>query len=148
MPDITAIGGALNAFNAMKNIAQAMIGLRDAQAFNAKLIEFNGALIEAQTRVFAVNEERTTLIERVHELEARIAEIEGWKAEKNRYELKEMARQNFAYVLKPEAQGSEPSHWLCPHCYQNVKKSILQGLDSAAFGWSHTCPSCKLEVQG
>jgi hypothetical protein len=147
MPDLSAIAAALSSFKTMKDIAQAMIGLRDAQAFQAKLIEFNSALIDAQTNVFSVNEERSALIERVRDLEAKIAEIEGWEAEKKRYELKEVAPRVFTYVLKPEAQGSEPSHWICPGCYQKRQKSILQGLESHSFGWSHSCPSCNLEIR-
>jgi hypothetical protein len=147
MPDFGDIASALTSFKALKDIAQAMISLRDSNAFHAKLIEFNSALIDAQTKVFAVNQERSTLIERVRDLEAKIAEMEGWEAEKQRYELKEVGTRVFAYVVKQEAQGPEPPHWICPSCYQNHQKSILQGFESHSFGWSHRCPSCKLEIQ-
>jgi hypothetical protein len=147
MPDLSAISDALTSFKALKDIALAMVGLRDAKAFDAKLIEFNSALIDAQTSVFAVNQERTALVERIGALEAKVTELENWETEKQRYELKEVAPRNFAYVLKPQTQGSEPSHWICPGCYQKRQKSILQGIESHSFGWSHSCPSCNLEVR-
>lgn len=59
MPDISTIAAALSSFNVLKNIAQSMIALRDSQAMQAKIIEFNGAMIDAQTKIFAVNEERS-----------------------------------------------------------------------------------------
>src|SRR5579872_4213900 len=110
MPDLTAIAAALSSFNELKNIAQAMITLRDAQALQTKIIEFNGALIDAQTKIFAVNEERTALIEKVSALEKEIAQMKAWDTEKQRYELKELRQGTFAYALKADAQPTEPAH--------------------------------------
>lgn len=152
MPDMTTIAAALTSFDALKNIAQAMIGLRDAQAFQAKLIEFNSALIEAQTRVFEVNEERSALIERVHDLEKQIADLEAWETEKQRYALKAIAHGSFAYVLKSEAQGSEPPHQICAACYQRGKKSILQMMPRSnvraqvGVPQKYRCPACGSEI--
>lgn len=146
MVDISAIGAAVASFNAAKNIAQAMIGLRDAAAFQRKMIEFQSAILDAQSAAFSANDERTALIEKIRNLERTVAEIEAWETEKQRYDLKEVTARAFAYVLKPQAQGSEPPHWICPSCYQKRQKSILQGQESATFGWSHRCPSCKLQI--
>ncbi len=147
MPDITAISAALASFKVAKDIAQAMIGLRDAAAFRSKMIEFQSAILDAQSAAFSANEERTALIAQIEALKKRIAEIEAWEAEKQRYELQEIAPRMFVYVLKPETKGTEPSHWICPSCYQKCQKAILQGFHSATFGWSHTCPACKLEIR-
>jgi Zn finger protein HypA/HybF involved in hydrogenase expression len=29
-------------------------------------------------------------------------------------------------MLKPEARGAEPPHWLCPNCYNQGKKAFYQ----------------------
>lgn len=100
----------------------------------------------AQSAAFAANDERAALIDRINTLEKQIAGFEAWEAEKERYQLTEIAPQMFAYVIKPEAQGADPSHWICPACFQDGKKSILQGFESGTYGWQHTCPSCKLEI--
>ena len=147
MPDISAIAAALASFQTAKNIAQAMIGLRDAAAFQSKMIEFQSAILDAQNAAFAANDERATLVQRIGKLEKEIADFKAWEAEAKRYQLTEVATRVFAYALKPEAQGAEPPHWICPGCYQKHQKSILQGFESGAFGWSHACPSCKLEVR-
>jgi hypothetical protein len=55
---------ALASFKAAKDIAEAMIGLRDAQAFQAKLLEFQSNLIDANNAVFAAQDERTALLVR------------------------------------------------------------------------------------
>jgi len=67
--DITTVSAALGSFSALKDVAQSMIGLRDAAAFQGKLIEFQGKLLEAQASVFVVNDERTLLLEEISKLE-------------------------------------------------------------------------------
>ncbi|MET3972701.1 hypothetical protein ACT4MK_08590 [Bradyrhizobium barranii] len=47
MVDISAITGAITALKGANDIAQAMIGLRDAAAFQSKLIEFQNKILEA-----------------------------------------------------------------------------------------------------
>ena len=47
MPDLTAIAHALSALKAAKDIAESMVGLRDAAAFQGKLIEFQSKIIDA-----------------------------------------------------------------------------------------------------
>jgi hypothetical protein len=147
MPDLTAIGAALSSLKTAKDIAQVMIGLRDAAAFQNKMIEFQSAILDAQASAFSANEERSSLIARTQNLEREIAALRSWDNEARRYQLTEVAPRAFVYLVKPESQGSEPSHWLCPSCFQQHQKSILQGLNSDTFGWTHTCPSCKLEIR-
>jgi len=152
MPDLSAVAAALSSFNTLKSIAQAMIDLRDAQAFKAKIIDFQNALIDAQGKVFSVNDERAALIERVGELEKKVADLEAWETEKQRYELKTIAAGSFAYVLKPSAQGSEPPHQICANCYQSGKKSILQkepgSIAHQTLGRPemYCCPECKTKI--
>ena len=131
MPDVTAIAAALTSFNTLKNIAQSMISLRDAQAFQAKILEFNGQLIDAQTKIFAVNEERSTLIERVRELESEITRMKDWETEKNRYQLVTPYVGCLVYALKKSMSNGQPPHYICTQCYENGKRSILQTVPGA-----------------
>jgi outer membrane lipopolysaccharide assembly protein LptE/RlpB len=68
MVDISAIGSALASLKAAKDIAEAMIGIRDGAAFQAKLIEFQSKLIDANNSAFAAQEERTALTEEIRRL--------------------------------------------------------------------------------
>lgn len=152
MADLSAIAAALSSLNALKDIAQAMIGLRDAQALQGKVIEFNNAIIDAQTKIFLVNEERAALLERVSILEKEIADLEAWETTKNRYELKRTNGGGLVWSLKSEAQTSETPHQICTNCYKDRKRSILQpkGRSVAAqqMGeWQKLyCPACKSEI--
>jgi hypothetical protein len=79
-----------------------------------------------------------------------VASLKAWDAEKQRYHLEQVSPGAMAYVLKNEAQGTEPIHWLCASCYNNGKKSILQlgqkKMDPGGRlpGWD--CPSCKATI--
>lgn len=109
-----------------KDIAQSMINVRDTEAFQSKVVEFQAAIIQTQAAAMVAQDECSALIERVRQLEKEVADMEAWETEKKRYELQEVGNRALTYVLKPECQGSEPIHCLCAQCYQHGQKSILQ----------------------
>lgn len=143
MPDLTAIAQAFSAFKAMKDIAEATIGLRDAAAFRERQIEFQGKIIDAQNALFTLQEERASLIERIGTIEKELADLKGWGAEKQKYELKPISGFGaFAHMLKPDARGTEPPHWLCTQCYENGKKSVIQVFGEIDGYKIWKCPGC------
>src|ERR1043166_3045904 len=126
MVDISAIAAAVSAFKGASDIAQAMIGLRDAAAFQSKLIEFQAKILEAQSAAFAANDERATLIEEIGRLKQTVADLEAWDAKSQRYELRQISQNHgFAYALKDAVQPPEPQHWACTRCYEERHTSIL-----------------------
>ena len=151
VPDITAISAALASLKAAKDITQAMIGPRDAAAFQEKRLELQNAVLDAQSSVFAANEERTALIEKVRQLEKELARLEAWEADKQRYEMRSLSRHGAAivYSLKSDAVDSEPFHCICATCYEQGKKVPLQFSRVAFMGGEEqilACPVCKTEV--
>jgi Zn finger protein HypA/HybF involved in hydrogenase expression len=146
MPDIGAIASALSALNGAKDIAQAMIGLRDSQAFQGKLIEFQSKLIEANSAALAAQDERTTLLERIRDLERKVARLEAWETEKQRYQLTDIGDGTFAYALKESMRGTEPPHYICAHCYEQSKKAILHNMQMGSGQHLLTCPSCTTKL--
>src|SRR5437660_1565624 len=114
MVDISAIAGAVSALKGAADITKAMVGLHDARAIQAKVWELNNRVLEAQSSTFAAQDERSAHIERIRALEAEVADLKAWGAEKQNYELKEVYAGAFAYALKPETRRAEPAHWLCP----------------------------------
>lgn len=147
MPDISAIAAALSSLKAAKDIAEAMVTLRDTSAFQSKLIEFQGKLIDANNSAFAAQDERSALLEQIRDLEKEVAKLKAWETEKERYQLKDVFLGSFAYVLKPDAEGPEPPHWLCTNCYENGKRSILQRGASQGPEYFWACPYCKATIK-
>jgi hypothetical protein len=148
VPDMIAIAQALNAFKAAKDIAETMIGLRDTAAFQGKLIEFQSKIIDANNAAFAAQEERSSLLQTIRDLEKEVTDLKAWEGEKERYELTDISGGNgsLAYVIKEELRSGAPLHCLCANCYQHNKKSILQrrGVFSPEANYA-LCPECKTQ---
>ena len=148
MGDLTGISTVLSSLVAAKDITQAMVGLRDAAALNGKIAELNSKIIDAQSGVFLVNEERATLIKRVSDLEKEIADRETWEREKQRYELRTVSPHgSLAYVLKEDLANGEPPHLICANCYQKHKKALLQGITETNQRYRQLqCFDCKNKI--
>jgi hypothetical protein len=124
--DIGSIAGVASSLKTAGDIAKAMIGLRDAATVQAKVIELQGVILAAQGSALTAQSDQMAMLERVRDLEAEVARLKAWDAEKQRYELKDMGRGTLAYALKAEAKGTGPDHSLCAQCYEEGVKSILQ----------------------
>jgi rubredoxin len=107
------------------------------------------ALLDAQNGLFAASQAHAMDVERIRALEAEVRGFEEWDREKARYQLQAVRPGSFAYALKPDASSSEPPHWLCPTCYQQRKKSLLQKgeFDAGSYGYLWACPSCKTAIK-
>lgn len=147
MVDIAAIAGLTSSLKAVSDIAKAMIGLRDAEAFRSRAIELQGVIAEALGQVIEAREAHSTQIERIRALETEVAGFKAWDAEKQRYELKAVGPGVTAYMLKPETRGTEPPHWLCPNCYAKSQKSFLQATGGRIGAASlYKCQGCESTV--
>src|ERR1700676_1598778 len=116
------VGEAFAGLSALKTAFDIAKGLKDID----DTVRRNAAVIELQEKILAAREAQSALLDRVGELEKEVAKFETWDTEKKRYELKALRVDVFAYMLKPEARGTEPPHWLCANCYENGKKSFFQ----------------------
>ena len=88
-------------------------------------------------------------VECIRFLEAEVANLKAWEAEKHRYEMKEVWPGAVGYVLKGAAQGDEPIHWLV-RCYNDGNKELLQlsgkSSDQAGRHKGWECPTCKSNI--
>ena len=147
MPDISSIATIFTSLKAAKDIAEAMVDLRDAAAFQTKLLEFQSKLIDANSAAFAAQDERSALLQHVSALEKEVANFKAWGARQQRYELKNLGYSAFAYMLKKEERGGEPPHWVCANCFEEKRVSILQFTHvRRGEGKVWICPACKSTV--
>lgn len=75
--------------------------------------------------------------------------MENWNEEKQRYQLTSPWPGGVVYALKGACKGTEPPHWICQHCYENGRKSILQNNqkhDRRIF-YTLKCFHCNFEVE-
>ena len=155
MPDMIAISSAATGLQAAGQIIKSLVSLKISSEVQTKVIELQAVIMAAQGDALAAQSDQFALLERVRKLEAEVAEAKAWEAEKQRYQLQEFPAGALAYVLKPEAANGEPPHRICPNCYQEGHKSILQTTAKHSGGekWSIVCganraSSCLISCQG
>ena len=141
------IAAAVTGIRAALDITKAMVGLRDAEAFRAKSIELQAVVLDAFEKAIEARETYATQADRIRAVEAEVTDLKTWNAEKQRYELKTVGHGAVAYMLKPEARGTETPHWLCPNCFAKGQKAFFQpdgrkvGRDSI-----YLCAGCKSQM--
>lgn len=111
------------------NIATAVTSLiseTDSAKRNAQLIEFQQALIQVQTSAYAAQVNNSSLLAHNQELEKEIVRLKDWSAEKQNYEVLEIASGIFAYVAKDNVQPLESAHKFCANCFNKGTKTLLQ----------------------
>jgi hypothetical protein len=123
---VAEIAAAVTGIRSALDITKAMVGLRDAEAFRAKSIELQGVVLEALDKAIEARESYAAQNDRIRALEAEVARLKAWDAEKQRYDLKSIGQGAVAYVLKPDERGAETPHWLCPNCFAKGQKAFLQ----------------------
>ncbi|HEY8006982.1 MAG TPA: hypothetical protein VIE66_09360 [Methylocella sp.] len=128
--------------SAIKSAFEIAKGLKDIDDVARR----NAAVIELQEKILAAQETQAQLIEAISNLKKRVAELEAWDGEKQRYELKSLAEGVFSYRLKKAMADSEPIHDLCTACYLRGKKSILQRRDKS-MDQLMNCSECKAEIK-
>jgi hypothetical protein len=116
------IGEALAGLGALKSAFDIAKGLKDISDAALR----NAAVIELQEKLLSAQQAQSALSQLVDDLEKEVADLKKWGADKKRYELAEVASGVLAYAIKEAVRGAEPEHHLCPDCYQNGQKSLLQ----------------------
>jgi Zn finger protein HypA/HybF involved in hydrogenase expression len=129
-------------------ITQDFIALKVDAAVSAKAVELNRILSDILQQLLSSQTEQAAQASRIRDLEAEIMHLKHWKNEKKRYGLQELVSGTFVYRVKPGMEKGEPVHDLCPHCYQQDVKSILQRSGTTNGCVSHICPHCKTVFSG
>ncbi|HEZ3759431.1 TPA: hypothetical protein WID98_000474 [Neisseria meningitidis] len=142
-------------------ISNAFIGLKEAgsllKGFNQlkteaevaqKTIELNQIIAGIQTDLFEAQSSYTAAISRIDELEKELVAVKNWSTEKQRYQLYELAPGSFVYRLKTEMANSEPIHDICPQCYEQGVKSILQFNGYEGAFHKYPCSRCQTIILG
>jgi hypothetical protein len=123
IPEIAAAWSSTVAIS--KAIASALKTVKDAETKKA-IAGIQDSLLDVQSKLLTAQSQYEALAEVKRELEQKIMQYEKWDSESTRYELKELAAGIFVYALKPDETRGEPLHWLCPNCFQQRQKSILE----------------------
>ena len=111
---------------------------------NTAIINMQSAVMDAQAMTLEAQSEQSRLISELTELREQAKRINDWVNERARYELIPR-NSNQVYKLREDSRKEgEHMHYLCPICYEDGVKSVLQGsyiIDAT----DRRCFRCKLE---
>ncbi len=100
MVDISAIAGVASSLKTAAEMAQALVGIRDARVVMEKSIQLNQIITSAQQSAIDALANQLALIKTVDNLEKEIMKLKAWNAEKETYELHDCGPGAFAYTKK------------------------------------------------
>jgi hypothetical protein len=119
------VGEVFAGMSALKTAFDLAKGLKDINDATVR----NGAIIDLQEKILSAQQQQAALIDSVRSLETEVAGLKAWDAEKLKYELRQASERTsgvFAYARKTDAEPAQPAHWLCPTCFDDGHKSVLQ----------------------
>ena len=145
--DLLAIQAAITSLKSATDISKRILEIKSNSEVQAKVIELQAALLEAQGSAISATTAQFELQEKNRSLEERLRAANEWGDQESRYSLV-CPWQNAAqvYALKRSASDGEEPHFLCANCFHNRKRVILNPLKRS--GWILlACPSCKATAE-
>ena len=129
------------------DVLKAIRETKDANLVMGKVFDLSREILDAQHGAITAQAAQAETLAKMRELEAKLAAFENWENEVRRYKLTDFGGETFAYLLRPEMSDGEPSHRLCPACFQKKGKSILQFRHKSFGQGIYGCPSCKADFR-
>ena len=147
MVDIPSITAAISGIRAAAEIAKAMKGLHDLADIQTKVIDLQSTILDAQSSALAAQSDQFTLMQKTRELEEEVGRVRTWDETKQRYQLITPWDGCSLYALKESSKGIDPPHWICPHCYEDGRRSIVHDAEKHDTRRRHIikCPRCSFE---
>lgn len=130
-------------YSALKSAYEIARGLKDIN----DRVALNAAVIDLQEKILSAQEAATDARQRLRDMQALIDSFNQWEEIVTRYTLKDFGGNTYAYELRAEVANGEPHHLLCPNCYQNKRRSILQYEDTYSGRRQFECQSCGKSVR-
>lgn len=146
MVDMAMIQGVTMSLKAAGDMARGFLELKSMAEVQAKVIELQSAIMAAQSGAMAAQAEQASLLQQIQELKASLERMKAWEAQKERYAMVSPAEAVTLYALRESQKKGEPAHYICPHCYEDGRRSVMQA-GSKKNGWgAWVCPACKCEA--
>jgi hypothetical protein len=144
---IAEITVVIKSIKAALNIAKGMKSLNDTVVRNESVSKLLDTLISLQMQALEVQSQAQALDIENFEMKRKLLEAEDWKKTEENYKLKDLGANVYVYAYNKEGDSREPMHYLCPNCFSDKKKSILQCKDVYDAEVLYDCLACKSEIR-
>jgi len=139
---LAEISSLVASSKAAHDIAKGISSLKSEVDRNESVSKVLEVLISVQMQALSVNAIAQKLQEEKFELTQKVMEFKKWSETEAQYELKEIAPGILIYAYKKGDDAIEPMHWLCPNCWHDKKKSILQRNYHDSNSGMYACKKC------
>ena len=146
MVGITEASAAVSGIKAAYDMARGVTKLTDDINVKLATSDLVQAILDAQQHAVSAQQAQLELLQRIAELEAKLAAVDDWKATKGRYVLHQFPAGAQAYVLRDEHKDGEPYHRLCANCFEKGEKAILQTVNRHSGGEQVECHRCSSKL--
>ena len=143
MADILTIAGSLAGI--AKTVSE-IAAAGDAAKRNSLLIEFQQAIIQANSITATEQARNSSLVARNQELEAECVRLKDWQAEASKYELVQISTGVFACLQKQRVGVFQSIEKLCCNCFNQGIKSPLQQSIEEMRRKGLNCHRCKSKM--
>jgi hypothetical protein len=145
--DLSTINAAITASRTAFEIAKTLHSLQSLSDVQAAVIPLQEAILSAQSATFSAQSELANAAEELRQAKEELARMKAWETQKQRYRLVSPWNGAIVYALRESAKDSDPPHWICTSCYENGRRSILNGAKGSSAVYKYVCPVCKSEVR-
>jgi hypothetical protein len=141
---ISELASAVSAAASVAKLAHGALKLAKQAGLQQVLLDFNTQVIELQGKIMAASAKYEELAKIKDEAVKKLVAYENWNKKAARYLLTELAPGILVYAQKPDVKNTEPPHYLCPYCFEKLKRSILQR--PSADSTNYVCHECKFQA--
>lgn len=137
---IAELNAAFTSLGLIRGIAKAMVELKVDGEVQSKVVEIQGAMLDLQTQLFAINDALDKAITERKACEQKLKEIEDWKSLSAGYEEQSYGR-NWVVVKRGEDGTNCKTLKFCQFCFYKKQLVPLHHHYSTLV-----CNSCKQQL--
>ena len=143
--DVNSIAALFSGLKSAHELLTAMEHTREFVQNGTQLSQLTRSLLDAQAAAMALQLEQHSLTARIQELEDQLKSKIKWEEQAADYKLTQLPPLGvYAYELQGDNAAGKPRHYICAHCYEDERKSILQPR-SRGFTRYLFCNACGFE---
>lgn len=148
MNDLQAASAVAVGLKPLVDLAQSVLNLAGSGKGREQALELYGRIVAAHQGALAAQAAQVALVKEKQALEAELAKFEEWDREKERYELQKVGDGSFVYTVKESKSAGGPAHSICPNCYEQRQRSILQSSGTSRQTGKETlrCLRCNASI--
>ncbi|WP_139207499.1 hypothetical protein [Phytopseudomonas flavescens] len=133
--------GAVSSANAVKEISQALVSIRDESIVKERVFELNNCLLDLQQQLMSAQLQQMDLIKRIEELERERRLSQSATDFSDEYVVHRFTTGTHAYIAKTQVDSADTEKtYFCSRCFENGKRITLHGAARL------DCPECKTKI--